>query len=221
MSGFLTCLKRELRLAIKRLGDILTLVLFFVITLSLFPFGLGTEKVLLQQVAPSIVWVVAMLAVLLSLDQLLARDQTNGVIDHILLSPLSSLEYGCAKWLANWLTTALPLMLVTPLLSLLYFMPGQTLMYLMLSLLIATPSLTSLGLIASALTLGARNSSLLIPLLALPLMIPVLIFGVGAVNTAVNGTVGMTPWYASGALTFALFPLSLGATSLALRANRS
>lgn len=221
MSGFWTCLKRELALAFKRLGDILTLVLFFTITLCLFPFGLGTEKDLLQQVAPAVIWVVAMLAVLLSLDQLLKRDQASGHIDHVLLAPISSVEFALAKWVANWLTTALPLIIVTPLVSLLYFAPWETLRLLLLSLVIGTPSLTSLGITASALTLGARNGQLLIPLLALPLMIPVLIFGVGAVTTTLDGTGGMTPWYASAGLAFALLPISLVATSLALRANRS
>ena len=219
MSGFWTCLKRELALAFKRSGDLLTVLLFFVITISLFPFGLGTEKALLQEVAPSVIWVVAILALLLSITQLFGRDEASGVTDQILLSPTSSLEFSLAKWLANWITTALPQILVTPVLSLLYFLPGELTLWLMLSLAIGTPALTSLGLIASALSLGARQSAMLIPLLALPLMVPVVIFGLGAVKAVALQSGTLLPWYALAALSLGLLPLSILVSGFALRSR--
>jgi heme exporter protein B len=221
MSGFWTCFGREWRLALRRSGDILTVVMFFAITLSLFPFGLGAGKALLQQTAPAIVWVVAMLAVLLNLDSLFGRDERSGMLDQILLAPLMSLEYAMAKWLVSWLLTALPLVIMTPVMTLLYFLPGNETWLLVLSLLLGTPSLTSLGIIAASLALGARKGSLLVPLIALPLMIPVLIFGVGTVTLSQQQMNAASAWYALAGLAFLLLPLSLGTASLALHHNRS
>lgn len=221
MSGFLTCFRREWQLALRRSGDLLTVVMFFAITLSLFPFGLGADKTLLQQTAPAIVWVVAMLAVLLNLDSLFGRDERSGMLDQILLAPLMSLEYAMAKWLVSWLLTALPLVVMTPVMTLLYFLPGEQTLLLVLSLLLGTPSLTSLGIIAASLALGARKGSLLVPLIALPLMIPVLIFGVGAVTLSQQQMNAASAWYALAGLAFLLLPLSLGTASLALHHNRS
>ncbi len=221
MSGFLTCFAREWHLALRRSGDLLTVVMFFAITLSLFPFGLGADKALLQQTAPAIVWVVAMLAVLLNLDSLFGRDERSGMLDQILLAPLMSLEYAMAKWLVSWLLTALPLVVMTPVMTLLYFLPGPQTLLLVLSLLLGTPSLTSLGLLAASLALGARKGSLLVPLIALPLMIPVLIFGVGAVTLSQQQMNAASAWYALAGLACLLLPLSLGTASLALHHNRS
>ncbi len=221
MTGFWTCFGREWRLSLRRTGDLLTVVMFFAITLSLFPFGLGVGKDLLQQTAPAIVWVVGMLAVLLSLDALFARDERSGMLDQILLSPIMSLEYVLAKWLVHWLLTALPLVAMTPVMTLLYFLPGQATLLLVLSLLLGTPSLTSLGLIAASLSLGARKGGLLIPLIALPLMIPVLIFGVGTVTLSQQAMNAASAWYALAALAFLLLPVSLATASLALHHNRS
>lgn len=187
MNGFLQLVGRDLRLALRQRADAGMVVLFFVLTAALFPFGIGPEPNLLARIAPGVIWVTALLAVLLSLERLFLADYEDGALELLALSPLP-LEFAVlAKALAHWLTTGLPLVLAAPLLALLYNMDMAGLPILVLAMGLGTPSLSLIGAIGAALTLGARRGGVLIPLLALPLNVPVLIFGVAAIDAALAG----------------------------------
>ncbi len=187
MNGFVHLVGRDLRLALRQRADAGMVVLFFVLTAALFPFGVGPEVNLLARIAPGIIWVTALLAVLLSLERLFLADYEDGALELLALSPLSLEFTVLAKALAHWLTTGLPLVLATPLLALLYNMDPAGLPVLILAMVLGTPSLSLIGATGAALALGARRGGVLIPLLVLPLNVPVLIFGVGAVDAALAG----------------------------------
>ncbi len=187
MSGFLQMVGRDLRLALRQRADAGMVVLFFVLTASLFPFGVGPEANLLARLAPGVSWVTALLAVLLSLERLFLADYEDGALELLALSPLPLELIVLAKALAHWLTTGLPLVLAAPLLALLYNMDPAGLPVLILAMVLGTPSLSLIGATGAALALGARRGGVLIPLLVLPLNVPVLIFGVGAIDAALAG----------------------------------
>ncbi len=187
MNGFLQMVARDLRLALRQRADAGMVVLFFVLTAALFPFGVGPEANLLARIAPGVIWVTALLAVLLSLERLFLADYEDGALELLALSPLPLEAIVLAKALAHWLTTGLPLVLAAPLLALLYNMDFAGLPVLILAMLLGTPSLSLIGATGAALALGARRGGVLIPLLVLPLNVPVLIFGVGAVDAALAG----------------------------------
>ncbi len=183
MSGFFAILLRELRLALTNSGDILTLVLFFVIVGAIVPFAVGPDQVLLSRIAPGIVWIAAFLAMLLGLARLFGPDHEDGTLSLLRLADLPLSAIIAAKVIVHWLTTAVPLILATPILALLLAMDAQTLSRTMLSLLIGTPALAGFGAIGAAVTLAARRGGLLAPILIAPLSVPVLIFGVGAISS--------------------------------------
>ncbi len=187
MNGFVQLVGRDLRLALRQRADAGMVVLFFVLTASLFPFAVGPEANLLARIAPGVIWVTALLAVLLSLERLFLADYEDGTLELLALSPLPLELAVLAKALAHWLTTGLPLVLAAPLIALLYNMDMAGLPVLILAMVLGTPSLSLIGAIGAALTLGARRGGVLIPLLALPLNVPVLIFGVGAIDAALAG----------------------------------
>ena len=190
-SGMLAALRefirRDLLLAVRRRADVLTTVLFFIMVASLFPLGVGPEPAVLRTIAPGVLWVAALLSCLLSLGRLFTADYVDGVLEQMLLipQPLSVLVIG--KVTAHWLISGLPVVLLSPLLGLQFGLSGEALGVLILSLLLGTPTLSFIGAIGAALTLGVRGSSLLIALLVLPLFIPVLIFGAGAVTSSASG----------------------------------
>lgn len=186
-TGFLLMVGRDLRLAARRRIDILLPLVFFVVAASLFPLGVGPEPQTLRVVAAGIVWVCALLAAMLALGSLYGSDHADGTLEQMLLSPLSLTVLVLGKSLAHWLISGLPLILLAPLLGLFFDMPGPSLGVLTLGLLLGTPVLSLLGGIGAALTLGLRNGSVLILLLVLPLCIPVLIFGTGAVAAVEAG----------------------------------
>jgi heme exporter protein B len=185
--GFGALLRRDLRLALRQGSDTATVLAFFVITVSLFPFGVGPEPQTLATIAAGILWVAALLAALLSLDRLFQADYEDGTLDYLLAAPAAPSLLVIAKALAHWLTTGLPLVILSPLLALLLNLPGPAYPALVASLLLGTPILTLIGAIGAALVLGARRGGVLLSLLILPLYIPVLIFGVGAVEAAATG----------------------------------
>ncbi len=187
MNGFTAVLRRDLRLALRHGSDTMVVLAFFVIVVALFPFGVGPAEKTLETIAAGVVWVAALLAALLSLDRLFQADYEDGSLDHLLLAPLGSGGLVAAKALAHWLTTGVPLVLLAPLLALLMHMRPSALLVLMVSLLLGTPVLTLIGAIGAALVLGARRGGVLLSLLILPLYIPVLIFGVLAVEAAATG----------------------------------
>ncbi len=184
---FRAIIARDLLLAFRHRGDLLSTLFFFVIVVSLFPLAIGPEPNTLRLIAPGIVWVAALLSSMLALEQLFAADFADGTLDQLLLSPcpLSLLVLG--KVIAHWLISGVPLVLMGPVLGIQYDLSTEALGVLLLSLLLGTPVLSLIGAIGAALTLGLRNGGVLVSLLVLPLTIPVLIFGAGAVEATASG----------------------------------
>jgi heme exporter protein B len=187
MSPVLALIRRDLRLAFRTPGDSATVVLFFILTCVLFPLGVGPEPNVLARIAVGVIWVTALLASLLSFDRLFQLDAEDGSLDLIALSPAPLEFLVLGKCLAHWLVTGLPLIIVSPLLGLFLNLSPEAYPVLLLALALGTPALSLIGAIGAALTLGARRGGVLLPLLILPLYIPVLIFGVAAVEAAVAG----------------------------------
>lgn len=184
---FLWVIKRDLLLAMRQRSDVLTTLFFFIIVVSLFPLGVGPEINMLRAMAPGVVWVAALLASMLSLERMFFSDYLDGTLEQMLLSPqpLSLLVLG--KALAHWLVTGVPLALIAPILGVQFNLPMDVLLVLTASLLLGTPVLSLIGAIGAALTLGLRGGGVLVSLLVLPLYIPVLIFGAGAVEASSVG----------------------------------
>ena len=217
MSAVRALLARDLSLAARRGADTAMGLVFFVIALSLFPFGVGASPDILARIGAGVIWVVALLAVLLTLDRLWQADLEDGSLELIVLSPAPLELLVLAKCLAHWLTSGLLLVLAAPLLALLMNLPPEGLWALPLALLLGTPTLTLVGSIGAALLLGSRRGSVLIALLVLPLYIPVLIFGVAAVEGFVLGLSGTAPLLIMGAMLLAALALTPFATAAALR----
>ena len=179
--------RRELRLALRRKGDVLNVLVFFVVVASLFPLGVGPEPNQLRAMAAGVVWIAALLAAVLSLPRLFAADYADGTLEQMLVSPQPLVVIVLAKAAAHWLLTGLPLALAAPLIGLQYDLPAGALGVLLGSLLIGTPVLSLLGAAGAALTLGVRGGGALLGLLVLPLFVPVLVFGAGAVTASLIG----------------------------------
>ena len=205
---------RDLRLALRRRADTLAAMIFFVMVVSLFPLGIGPESVLLRTMAPGVVWVAALLSSMLSLTRLFADDHQDGTLEQLLLSahPLAFLALG--KIAAHWMGSGLLLVLVAPLLALQFDLSPAACGVLVLSLLLGTPVLSLLGAIGAALTVGLRGGSVLLSLLVLPLAVPVLVFGAGAVE-AYNAGLGIS---AHLSLLGALLVLALAAAPVVVSA---
>jgi heme exporter protein B len=207
----------ELRLSLRQGGDIGLVLAFFVLAVLLFPFGVGPEPELLGRIGAGIIWVAALLAAVLSLDRLFAADHADGGLDLIALS-LSPLELVVlAKGAAHWVTTGLPLTLISPVLAIFVDLDPAAIPVLTLGLLIGTPALSLLGAIAAALTLGARRPGILVSLLVLPLYLPVLIFATGAVEASLAADGARAHLLLLGAVTLAALPLAPLAAAAALR----
>jgi heme exporter protein B len=217
VSGFLAVVGRDLRLALRQRSDLFMAVLFFVLTASLFPFAMGPEPNLLIRIAPGIIWVTALLAVLLSLERLFLADFEDGSLELLALAPTPLALAVAAKILAHWLTTGLPLMAAAPLIALLYDMDPSGLVVLLAAMALGTPSLSLIGAIGAALTLGARRGGVLIPLLVLPLYVPVLIFGVSAIDADLAGLSSKPHLLLLGALLALALPLAPLASAAAVR----
>jgi heme exporter protein B len=216
-AAFRRLVGRDLRLAFRQGGDAAMVVGFFVLTVVLFPFGVGPELELLQRIAPGIIWVTALLAALLSLDRLFAADYEDGSLEALSLLPLPLEAQVLAKCLAHWLVTGLPLTLVAPLLALLLHLDGAGYPALILGMALGSPVLSLLGAIGAALSLGSRRGGVLLSLLVLPLYIPVLIFGVAAVEADVAGFGSRPHLLLLAALLVAAVPLVPFAAAAALR----
>jgi heme exporter protein B len=186
-SAFFAVIRRDLLLAFRRRAEMANPLLFFVLVVTLFPLAVGAQAQLLQSMAPGVIWVSALLAALLSLDNLFRSDFEDGSLEQMLLSPhpLSILVLG--KIIAHWLVTGLPLLLVAPLLALFLGLPEQAMGTLWLTLILATPLLSLIGAIGVALTVGLRRGGMILSLLVLPLYVPVLIFASSAVDRAASG----------------------------------
>lgn len=215
---FLWVMRRDLILAMRRRSDIFTTLFFFVIVVSLFPLGIGPELKTLRLIAPGVVWVAALLASMLALERLFASDHADGTLEQMLLcpQPLSLLVLG--KVFAHWLVTGLPLVVVmAPVLGIQYDLSAEALGVLMFSLLLGTPALSLIGAIGAALTLGLRGGGVLLSLLVLPLYIPVLIFGAGAVEASTSGLGAQSHLALLGAILVLSLMLTPFAAAAALR----
>lgn len=187
MKGFAALVRRDLRLALRQGMDSVVVVLFFVLAVVLFPFGVGPEPNTLARISAGVIWVAALLAALLSLERLFQADYEDGSLELLVLSPMPLELAVLAKVAAHWLTTGLPLIAAAPILAVLLNMPADGFGLLVGALFLGTPSLSLIGAVGAALILGARRGGVLLSLLVLPLYVPVLIFGVGAVDAAIAG----------------------------------
>ena len=200
MKAFVAVLRRDLLLALRRKTEVLTGVFFFVVVASLFPLAIGPEMKILRLVAPGILWVAALLASMLALGRLFEADYRDGTLEQMALSPQALSSLVLAQVLAHWLLSGLPLVLLAPVLGLQFDLTADALGVLTLSLLIGTPILSFLGGIGAALTLGVRGGGVLLSLLVLPLFVPVLVFGAGAVEAQASGLGAITGfWLGSSA----------------------
>jgi len=198
-------IRRDLLLAMRRRADVLTTLIFFVMVVSLFPLGVGPEPDMLRKMASGVVWVAALLASMLSLPRMFSADYLDGTLEQMLLAPQSLTALVLGKIVAHWMLSGLPLVLIAPVLGLQFDMSPQALWMLVLALLLGTPILSMIGAIGAALTLGLRGGGVLVSLLVLPLCIPVLIFGAGAVEAVTSGLSAVSNLSLLGA--FLLFAL--------------
>lgn len=180
-------LRRDLLLAWRSPGQMLNPVLFYLLAGILFPLGIGPEEQTLREIAPGIIWVAALLAILLAMDSLFRADYLDGSLEQLAMSPQPFVLLVTVKIFAHWLTTSLPLLLLTPLLGAFFSLSADGIGILMLTLLLGTPVLSLVGAICAALTVGLRGNGALLALLVLPLYVPVLIFAAGTVNAAADG----------------------------------
>jgi heme exporter protein B len=209
--------RRDLLLAFRRRSDVLTTLFFFIIVVTLFPLGVGAEPGLLRSMAPGILWVAALLASMLALGRLFALDYADGTLEQMLLSaePLTIIVIG--KVIAHWIISGLPLVLLAPVLAVQFDLPADAIGILFLSLLLGTPVLSLIGAIGAALTLGVRGGGVLVSLLVLPLYIPVLIFGAGAVGAQASGVGAAAHLLLLGGAFAGSLALAPWATAAALR----
>jgi heme exporter protein B len=192
---FACILGRDITLALRRRTDVLTTLFFFIIVVSLFPLGVGSEREMLRELGPGVVWVAALLASMLALERLFAADFDDGTLEQMLLTgqPLSLLVL--AKVVAHWLLTGLPLVIIAPLVAMQYHLSETAVWVMMASLAVGTPILSLLGAIGAALTLGLRGGGILLSLLILPLYIPVLVYGSGAVTVSMIEIADTQPYF--------------------------
>lgn len=207
-------LRRDLGLVWRRRGDVAQPLLFAVMVIALFPLALGSEPERLSRLAPAVLWIAILLAGMLTLDALYRSDVEDGSLEQLLLAPVPLSALIAVRVLVHWLTTALPLLIMTPALAQLLFLPQDLLPVLMLSLALGTPLLSLIGAVVAALTVGIRRSGMLLALLALPMYVPVLVFGAGSVAAAAQGG----PWQGALLLLAAGLVLALVLAPLAAAA---
>jgi heme exporter protein B len=218
VSAIAALVLRDVRLAVRAGGSAALALAFFAAVATLVPLGVGSDLKLLARIGAGVLWVAAVLASLLSLDRLFQADFEDGSLDVIALSPLSFESMVAAKTAAHWLTTGLPLTLLSPVLAILFGLPANAILALTLSLLAGTPAVSAIGAIGAALTLSIRRGGLILPLLILPLLAPVVIFGAGSVMAVIDGLGNGAPEFL-GAFALASVLLSPFAAAAALRLN--
>lgn len=217
MTGFISILRRDLHLALRQGMDNLMVVMFFVLAVVLFPFGVGPEPNILARIAAGVIWVAALLASMLSLERLFQTDYEDGSLELLTLSPIALEIVVLAKVMAHWLTTGLPLIVAAPLLAVLMNMNTEGFPMLILALVLGTPSLSLIGAVGAALILGSRRGGVLLALLILPLYIPVLIFGVSAVDAVLSGFESKAQLLILGAFLMGALPLCPWAAAAGVR----
>ena len=207
MGTLLAIIRRDLSLVIRQGSDAFVVLIFFVVTVTLFPLGVGPDPLILQNLASGIVWVSALLAAMLSLDRLFQTDYDDGSLELLVLSPYPLELVVLCKCLVHWLTTGLPIMVISPVLALMLNIKTGAFLYLISSMALGTPIISLLGAVGAALVLGSRRSGVLIALLIIPLTIPILLFGVAAIQAATEGYSASSPLMFLGALL--LFSIAL------------
>ena len=217
LETLLWIVRRDVTLAWRRRTDLFTTLIFFVIVIALFPLGIGPELDTLRLIAPGVMWVGALLASMLALEQLFSADHRDGSLEQLLLTPQPLGVIVLGKVIAHWLITGLPLVVLAPVLGLQYDMSVESLKIMVIALLLGTPTLSLLGAIGAALTLGLRTGGILVALLVLPLYVPVLIFGAGAVEATASGLGGQAHLSMLGAILLVALLATPIATSAALR----
>lgn len=212
-------LLRDLRLALRSGGGFGLSLVFFLVIITLVPFGLGAAPERLAPIAPGLLWVAALLACLLSLDRFVALDWEDGSLELLLTAPIPAEMVVLVKALAHWLTTGLPLACAAPLLGVLLFLPAQAAPWLFVSLLVGTPALSMIGGFGACLTVGVKRGGLLLSLLVLPLYVPILIFGAETAKRGALGLDPMTPLLVLAGLVAAIIALMPFAAAAVLRIN--
>jgi len=208
---------RDLLAALRHRADLLTTLIFFAIVASLFPLGVGSDTALLRVMGPGVVWVAALLASMLALARLFASDYADGTLEQLALAPHSLALLVLAKIAAHWLATGLPLVVIAPLLGLQFDLSADAQLVLLASLLLGTPTLSLIGAVGAALTLGVRGGGALLSLLVLPLYVPVLIFGAGAVEATAAGLGAAAHLSLLGALLLVALVFAPWATAVSIR----
>ena len=208
---------RDLLAALRHRADLLTTLIFFAIVASLFPLGVGSDTALLRVMGPGVVWVAALLASMLALARLFASDYADGTLEQLALAPHSLTLLVLAKIAAHWLATGLPLVVIAPLLGLQFDLSADAQVVLLASLLLGTPTLSLIGAVGAALTLGVRGGGALLSLLVLPLYVPVLIFGAGAVEATAAGLGAAAHLSLLGALLLVALVFAPWATAVSVR----
>ncbi len=212
-------MRRDLRVAMRQRSDLLNPILFLLVVVTLFPLGVGPEPATLARIAPGVIWVSALLAALLGLERLFRDDFSDGALEQMLLMPMAVEWAVLAKIIVHWVLTAVPLLILAPLLALLLQLPSSAWGALWVSLLLGTPVLSSVGAIGVALTVSLNKGGALLSLLLLPFLIPLLIFATAAVETAANGLSPAGPLALMAAITVLSLVLSPYAVHAALRVS--
>ena len=207
MDTVMAIIRRDLSLVMRQGSDAFVVLIFFIVTVTLFPLGVSPDPLILQNLASGIVWVGALLAAMLSLDRLFQTDYDDGSLELLVLSPYPLEIVVLCKCFVHWLTTGLPIMVISPVLALMLKIKSGAYLYLFTSMALGTPIISLLGAVGAALVLGSRRSGVLIALLIIPLTIPILLFGVGAIQAAAEGYSASSPLMFLGALL--LFSIAL------------
>ena len=207
MGTIMAIIRRDLSLVMRQGSDAFVVLIFFIVTVTLFPLGVSPDPLILQNLASGIVWVSALLAAMLSLDRLFQTDYDDGSLELLVLSPYPLELVVLCKCLVHWLTTGLPIMVISPVLALMLNIKTGAFLYLISSMALGTPIISLLGAVGAALVLGSRRSGVLIALLIIPLTIPILLFGVAAIQAATEGYSASSPLMFLGALL--LFSIAL------------
>ena len=207
MDTIMAIIRRDLSLVMRQGSDAFVVLIFFIVTVTLFPLGVSPDPLILQNLASGIVWVGALLAAMLSLDRLFQTDYDDGSLELLVLSPYPLEIVVLCKCFVHWLTTGLPIMVISPVLALMLNIKTGAFLYLITSMALGTPIISLLGAVGAALVLGSRRSGVLIALLIIPLTIPILLFGVGAIQAATEGYNASSPLMYLGALL--LFSIAL------------
>lgn len=221
LRAFTAVLARDLRLAVRRRGELAQPLVFFAVVATLFPLALGPDQALLARIAPGIVWVTALLAILLPMERMFRPDFEDGTLEQLLLAPYPAAVLALAKVVAHWLVTGLPVLVLAPLVAFVLELPAAAMPALLASLALGTPVLTLVGAIGVALTVGLRAGAPLLALLLLPLYVPVLVFAAGAVDRAVAGMAVAGPLYVLAAMLVLALTLAPVAIAASLRISLS